>query len=104
KPADQARSLQVRWTDADTQADVLEARLGDLVTTRFRHVRKTRRGPYFQQVLIGVGQAADAAEPGLRLALRYPLIDLDFWNDVVDEFSIPRRGQGAGARSAARPL
>ncbi|WP_323017074.1 YhdP family protein [Castellaniella sp.] len=102
KPVEQARSLQVHWTDADEQADILDVRLGDLVVVGLRHVRRMRQGPYFQQALVGVGQAADPAEPGLRLALRYPLIDLDLWNRIVDEFSIPRRGRAA--RAAARPL
>ncbi|MGB6006820.1 YhdP family protein [Castellaniella sp.] len=105
KPAEQARSLKVRWTDADAQADVLDARLGDMVTVGLRHVRRTRQGPYFEQALIGLGQAADDGGPGLRLALRYPLIDLDRWNRIVDEFSIPRRGHAPASRTAAsRPL
>lgn len=101
KPADQARSLKLSWTDADARADVLDLRLGDLVTVGLRHVRGTRQGPYFEQALIGVGRAADSGGPGLRLALHYPLIDLDRWNRIVDEFSIPRRGRAPTTR---RPL
>lgn len=104
KPAGQAQSLQVRWTDADKQADTLDVRLGSQVAVGLRHVRRTRQGPYFQQALVGVGQAADAAGPGLRLALRYPLIDLDLWNRIVDEFSIPRRGRDSTTSAADRPL
>ena len=102
KPAEQPRTLNVRWTDADAQADVLDARLGDLVTVKLRHVRRARQGPYFEQALVGLGQAADEGGAGLRLALRYPLLDLDRWNRIVDEFSIPRRGHETESRSAAR--
>lgn len=104
KPAQQARTLQVRWTDADPQFDALDVRYGDMVVLALRHQRRVRTGPYFQQAAIGVGRAPDDAGSGLRLALAYPLFDLDLWNRIVDEFSIPRRGQTAGGRSPVRPL
>ncbi|HET8597241.1 MAG TPA: YhdP family protein [Castellaniella sp.] len=104
KPAEEPRTLQLRWSDADPQDDVLEVRLGDQATAILRHARGQRQGPYFRQVLIGLGQAADSEAPGLRLALHYPLIDLDRWNRIVDEFSIPRRGRKRAAGAASRPL
>ncbi len=103
KPASQPRSLHVRWTDADPHDDMLEVRLGDAVRVQMRHRRNQRQGPYFQQVLVGVGEAADDQMPGMRIAFKHPLLDLDLWNRIVDEFSIPRRGRSA-AKAGPRPL
>ncbi|WP_323011419.1 YhdP family protein [Castellaniella sp.] len=104
KAADQARPLQLIWTDVDPQADQLHVQLGSEVRLDLQHLRKPRRGPYFQQALVGIGQAADGADAGLRVALHYPLIDLDRWNLIVDEFSIPRRNQGSTTKQGQRPL
>ncbi len=103
KPAEQARSLHVQWSDADPNADRLDAQYGDALRLALRHDRKARRGPYFQGAAVGAGRAADAGVDGMRVEVAYPLFDLDLWNRIVDEFSIPRRGAGA-RRPATRPL
>ncbi|WP_345798335.1 YhdP family protein [Castellaniella sp. MT123] len=104
KPAPQPRKLQVRWSDADPQSDTLDIRYGDFVVLGLRHQRQVRAGSYFQRAAIGMGQAPDADGAGLRVTLAYPLFDLDIWNRIVDEFSIPRRGRAPAGRSASRPL
>lgn len=103
KPAEQPRSLRVQWSDADPGADRLDAQYGDTLRLALRHDRKTRTGPYFQGAAVGAGRAVDADAAGLRVEVAYPLFDLDLWNRIVDEFSIPRRGDGV-RRAAARPL
>lgn len=103
KPAEQPRSLHVQWSDADPKSDRLEAQYGDALRLALRHERKVRRGPYFQGAAVGAGRAVDAAADGLKIEVAYPLFDLDLWNRIVDEFSIPRRGAGA-QRSGTRPL
>lgn len=104
KPAEQPRSLHMQWSDADPKSDRLDAQYGDTLRLALRHDRKTRSGPYFQGAAVGVGRAADAgAQDGLRIEVAYPLFDLDLWNRIVDEFSIPRRGADA-RRPAVRPL
>ncbi|WP_276808437.1 YhdP family protein [Castellaniella defragrans] len=100
KPAEQARTLRIQWSDADSRSDRLAAQYGEALRLDLRHERKTRGGPYFQGASVGVGRAADADEDGLRVEVAYPLFDLDLWNRIVDEFSIPRRG-GAGAGAGA---
>ena len=50
-----------------------------------------------------MGRAADAGPDGLQVDIAYPLFDLDLWNQVIDEFSIPRRGTPARSPDA-RPL
>ena len=103
KPASEPRSLHVQWSDADPRSDRLDARYGDALRLALRHDRKPRNGPYFQGAAVGVGRAADAGPDGLQLEIAYPLFDLDVWNRIIDEFSIPRRGAGA-PQSAARSL
>ncbi|MFT0532457.1 AsmA-like C-terminal region-containing protein, partial [Castellaniella hirudinis] len=63
----------LNWTNADAEADQLDIRWGDEIRL------------------------------GLRVVFDYPLIDLDLWNRIVDEFSIPRRNQ-AGQGGSQRPL
>lgn len=104
KPARQPATLQLQWTDADPQVDQLTLRLADDMRVDLQHLRKSRKGPYFQQVAVGIGTVADTLEPGLRVAFHYPLIDLDVWNRIVDEFSIPRRGREGTAAASGRPL
>ncbi len=103
KPAEQPRSLHVQWTDADPRSDRLEAQYGDVFRLALRHDRKTRTGPYFQGAAVGVGRAAEAGADGLKVEVAYPLFDLDLWNRIVDQFSIPRRGTGAH-KPVTRPL
>ena len=103
KPAGQPQTLHVQWSDADPRSDRLEARYGDTLRLALRHDRKTQKGPYFQGAAVGAGRAADASADGMQVQVAYPLFDLDLWNRIVDEFSIPRRGTGA-RQTAARPL
>ncbi|CAM5789540.1 YhdP family protein [Castellaniella caeni] len=102
KPDTEPRSLRVRWSDADAQADTLDVHYGADVVLALRHPRGQKTGPYFQQAAIGIGQSPDTQADGLRLSLSYPLFDLDYWNRLVNEFSIPRRGQTSVAKGAAR--
>ncbi len=103
KPAEQPRALHVQWSDADPRSDRLEAQYGDALRLALRHDRTARNGPYFQGAAVGAGRAASVGADGLQVEVAYPLFDLDLWNRIVDEFSIPRRGTGA-PQPAARPL
>jgi uncharacterized protein (TIGR02099 family) len=103
KPPEEARSLSLRWTDADPQDDVLELDYGSTLRASLRHRRRQADGPYFQSAALGLGRMATMA-PGLQIEIAYPLFDLDRWNRLIDEFSIPRRGQAVAGRAATRPL
>lgn len=105
KPEGEARTLNLQWSDADPSVDTLEIRYGSNLRMDLRHARGSAKDSYFQQVAIGIGQAATLA-PGLQVVVDYPLFDLDVWNRIVDEFSIVRRGQepARGDHAARRPL
>lgn len=99
KPAQQARRLEVHWSDTDASDDVLDIRYGDSLRLAMRHRRGDTRGPYFRKMAVGLGQMPDDPADGMQLSISYPLFDLDLWNRIVDEFSIPRRNQPAARKS-----
>lgn len=102
KPAGEKRTLTLQWTDADPRDDVLDVAYGDEVRVVLRHRRGRGAGTYFEQAGVGLGEAAPTAA-GLAIGIRYPLVDLDLWNRILDEFSIVRRNK-AHAGGQARPL
>uniref|UniRef100_UPI00333ECE8C YhdP family protein n=1 Tax=Castellaniella defragrans TaxID=75697 RepID=UPI00333ECE8C len=100
KPDTQARTLRIVWSNQEARDDTLAIDLGTALSARLRHRRGTSSGPYFQAASIGVNRAAPPPD-GLAVDIAYPLLDMDVWNDIVNEFSASdgdaRKGAGAVA-------
>lgn len=99
KPAPQARTLRIVWSNQEARDDLLSIDLGTDLSARMRHRRGTSSGPYFQAASIGLNRAAPPPE-GLAIDMAYPFLDMDAWSDIVDEFS-PGAGDGQKPRSAS---
>lgn len=90
KPAGEKRNLQVLWSDEDRINERINIKYGDVVNFDLYHQKNSQQGPYFHIAAIGVQQLAQAANTsGLSVYISYPLIDLDYWDNLLDEFSEP---------------
>ncbi|HUH40146.1 MAG TPA: YhdP family protein, partial [Castellaniella sp.] len=87
KPASQARTLKVLWSNRARHHDSLQIDLGADVSVRLLHRRGRRAGPYFQSASLGVGHAPPEPADGLTVDIAYALLDMDVWKDLLDEFS-----------------
>ncbi|MFA5662454.1 YhdP family protein [Castellaniella sp.] len=89
KPLGEAMPLQIDWSDAANGRESLDVRLGSALDMRLTHRPDAPRKPYFEQAAIGLGRAAAEPVAGLTLDVAYPLVDLDAWDRIANEFSAP---------------
>ena len=103
KPAAQARTLRVAWSNQEARDDLLSIDLGTDLSVRMRHRRGGKSSsPYFWSSSIGVNRAAPPPQEGLTIDVAYPLADMDAWNSIVDEFSAGGNGTRKGGKAAPR--
>lgn len=99
KPSSESLPLRIEWSEEPGGQERVVARLGDALNMVLVHAVDAGPGePYFGQAAIGLGRAAGESAPGLQLEVAYPLMDLDLWDRIGQEFS-PAAGS-TGARSA----
>lgn len=102
KEAGQALPLHVRWARAQTKGRMaLDIALGPTIKVRLLHKDGDKKGPYFLAGSLAVDTDASLPASGMDIAVRAPFIDLDAWNDVIDDFSRPLPGSSPPRR---RPL
>lgn len=95
KPAAQARSIKVDWSNRDAHTNVLDVHLGDELSARFLHRRAESKGSYFYSAGLGIRKPAPSAASGLAVEVDYPLFDIDAWEAIVKEFSLERAVSGS---------
>jgi len=99
KPGTQARTLRVVWSGQEARDDLLSIDLGTELSARMRHRRGASGGPYFSSASFGLNRAAPPPG-GLAIDIAYPLLDMDAWNEIVEEFSPSGDDARAGAKGA----
>lgn len=88
KTAASTLPLHVKWQDKGKAADpVLDIVLGSVAKARFMHRKKDTKGAYFYAGVVGVHQSPQPLPAGLNIDVSYPRIDLQKWDQVIDEFS-----------------
>src|SRR5690606_21004927 len=96
KAANERLPLRVSWqrySDGGNMA--LDLALGEQLSARLLHQDNAKGGAYFHAGALGVNQKAVPPKSGFALDLRYPVVDVDAWNDLLKEFSntLPGAGQ-----------
>lgn len=105
KPAERAAKLKADWrSDSAAKVDRLQISLEDRQTflLNLLHLQGSRQGSYFQSGSIGTPGLVNWPKRGLELHSRYNRIDLDAWEQVVQEFG--QNLDGSALASSARPL
>ncbi len=102
KEAGQALPLRVRWARAQKKGRMaLDIALGSTIKVHLIHKEGDKKGAYFLAGSLAVDADASLPSAGMDVTVRAPFIDLDAWDDVVDDFSKPLPGSPP---SRSRPL
>lgn len=101
--------LQASWyADADGAHSWLDIRLDTEPVTEVRLQRRSGQdtGPFFRAVSVLAGQQGAFPESGIVVDGQYKRLDLDAWNRVLDEFSVPWEASEASqhAEQTSRPV
>lgn len=104
KSAAQTLSLKANWSNQDARTDILDIRLGDELAASFQHRRGESKGPYFYSGRVGMNAPAASTATGLAIDVDYPLFDIDAWEAIANEFSVPRASPHSGQQSQVRTV
>ena len=105
KPAERAAKLKADWSsDSAAKMDRLQISLQDKQTflLNLLHAQGSSQGSYFQSGSMGTPGLVSWPTRGLELHSRYKRVDLDAWEQVVQEFG--QNLDGSPLQSSARPL
>lgn len=101
KKADQAWPLRLKWAPEGKNSVVLNIALDNNISVSLLHDDAARSGAYFQAGAVGVNQSPSLLRSGLNVDVQYPTVDIDLWNQIIDDFSMPA-AKASSARK--RPL
>ena len=101
KKEEQAWPLRLKWVPEGKDAVVLNIDLADKLNVALLRDRAAHSAAYFQAGTVGVNQAPPLLRSGLNVDIRYPTVDIDLWNQVIDDFSTP---QAKAATARRQPL
>lgn len=105
KSRDEERKLEVQWTPASADSQMyLNVALGPNLQGRFLRRQGTIEGPYFHTGAIGTTLPDKLPAAGMLVDARYPHIDVNEWNDIVDEFSTQLEASGGSGRALFPPV
>ncbi|HUH60470.1 MAG TPA: YhdP family protein [Candidimonas sp.] len=91
--------LHVEWRrSADKKNTSLDITLGKQIKAELRRRNAQKSGAFFHAAAIGVNQDAQIVPGGMNLDIRYPAIDMDYWDEIIAEFS-----QSSGKTAASLP-
>lgn len=105
KPAERAAQLKADWSsDSAAKMDRLQISLRDRQTflLNLLHAQGSRQGSYFHSGSMGTPEWVTWPRRGLELRSRYDRMDLDAWEQVVQEFG--QNLDGSPVAPSARPL
>ena len=103
KAADQALPLRVDWTPGtDAHSARLEVSLGNDARVRLQRRPAKDSQAWFDAVGVGIRQAPLVPARGVSVEARYPFIDADLWQTIVDEFDEPLNKTASVPRPAQR--
>src|SRR5690606_28804064 len=103
KPAGRAMPLRASWSRLDAEKSMgLRLTLGSDIDALFLHRQQGKSPSYFQAGFLGIQQKVQMPAQGLALDLNYPVVDLDTWHQVAQDFSAPPTT--AGNQGRERPL
>lgn len=104
KAANERLPLRISWQRrGDGKNMALDLALGEQLNARLLHQDNAKGGAYFHAGALGVNQKAVLPKSGLILDLSYPVVDVDAWNDLLDEFSNTLPGAGQARRQPLLP-
>ncbi|MFA7436928.1 YhdP family protein [Castellaniella sp.] len=95
KPVGEAMPLRADWSSEAQGLERLDFRLGDALNLILIHRPGSPKQPYFEQAAMGLGRAAAKPVPGLQVDVAYPLVDVDAWDRIADEFEAPTTARTA---------
>lgn len=103
KPAGRAMPLRASWSRLDAEKSMgLRLTLGSDIDALFLHRQQGKSPSYFHAGFLGLQQKVQMPAQGLALDLNYPVVDLDAWHQVAQDFSAPPTT--AGNQGRERPL
>nr|WP_257215260.1 YhdP family protein [Pollutimonas harenae] len=80
--------LRISWQrHGDGKSMALGLALGTELQAKLLHRDNARDGAYFHAAALGVNKKAVLPKSGFALDLSYPVVDIDAWTDLVNEFS-----------------
>ncbi|MEO6959006.1 MAG: AsmA-like C-terminal region-containing protein, partial [Burkholderiaceae bacterium] len=89
KNAEQAWPLRLKWIPEGKNAVILNVDLDNKISVSLLHDGAARSAAYFQAAAVGVNQTPPLLHSGLNVDVRYPTVDIDLWNRIIDDFSMP---------------
>lgn len=104
KTAETSMPLRASWyADEDGAHAWLDIRLATEPETQIRMRRRTAQdsGPYFQAATVLAGQQSAFPESGTVVDAKHRYLDLDAWNQALDEFALPWESEETAQAEAA---
>lgn len=89
KRAAQAMPLHLAWASSKAGEWGLSVEIDKYMKAHFLHREQKKVAPYFYAGAIGVNQNPDVMPSGMNIDIRLADIDIDLWEQVIDDFSTP---------------